>query len=166
MAVPSVLQMIFGVPKITIEPDVEESENSCFLVCKLYNEPIRNRILTFLRVSRDPAHDVIAYFTIDKQGSGETVCLNVDTEIKTQREVASQRISLPPSLLPAAFPIVVDTKTHGVVYVMRRVGQDMLLKPGVYIAKVRVLSGSNIKRAVFPFIVQDTFPFAAWLVNS
>ena len=140
----AVPRMIWGAPKIIIAPDVEESEDSCYLVCMLYNEPIRSRIINLLRVRREPAHDVIAYFSIEKQGSGEIVYPDMATEIKTQREVASQRISLSPSLVPATFPIVVEAKTYGMVCVPRRVEQNLILKPGVYNAKIRVLIGSDI----------------------
>jgi len=160
VALMNILTMIWGAPKIVIGFYPDDREDYRYLTCWLWNMPIDTGLLNFFRVRREVAPDITAEFEIREQETRKVVCPLTSVEIRIQRGVKAERISLPASFTPAMFAIVSVAKNSREVRVYKE--EKQILPIGAYTAKVKLLAGPKILRAEHNFIVEDRFPFASW----
>ncbi len=164
MAVPSLLQMIFGAPRIILSFGNVDMEDSCYLSCIIHNEPIDKGLLKILGVRREQAQDVTAMFEIQEQGTNKIICPPTSVKIRIQQDVLAERISLPASFFPARFAILGVDKRNNEIRVYKE--QKQLLSLGAYTAKVAVLVGPKGYAEQCNFTVEDKYPFVHLDVSS
>ena len=167
----AVPQMIWGAPKILVGFGFTNINDTEYFICEIWNEPITNRILNFLRVRRDTAPEITAFFTIEDKGSRREVFRASHlVEIKTQTNVVAERVSLPSSFLPATFPIALVSKGDDRVRVYHKpVGEGtelQILPVGDYTVRVELGIGGKVRKIQRHLTVQKKYPFAYWDVNS
>jgi hypothetical protein len=68
MAIPTILQMLLGRPKLTFEADEFTGSEAKILIVAIKNQPIKNWFLRLIRVEREIG-DVTAFFDIVEQGT-------------------------------------------------------------------------------------------------
>lgn len=163
--------IIWGAPKIRVGFSFNSIDHTEYFTCEIFNEPITSRILKLLRVRRDTAPEITAFFTIEDRGSKREVFRASHlVETKTQTNVVAERVSLPPSSLPAAFPIALVSKGDNQVRVYYRPADDeaelQILPVGDYTVRVELGVGGEIRKISRHLIVQTNYPFAYWDVNS
>ena len=148
----------FGRPKIRIGFSDYSVQGGTVMICEIHNEPITKGILNFLRISRDVAQDVFAFFTVS--GNGMSFSTPNAVLIKTQSNVRAERVSLPASLLPASFVIaVVDYNTRQV----KLEDRAEQLADGKYTIEVVVENeGKQYRRTVELVVGQPQRPLAYW----
>ncbi len=117
MAIQPFIQMWCGRPKINIGFSTRDViEGGTCMTCIIWNEPITRGILSFLRIHRDTAEDVLAFFFIKERDSGQIIFSPSEAIlIKTQAGFRAERISLPASFFPASFIIALVNKKNGQV---------------------------------------------------
>jgi len=165
MSLPTILQMIWGRPKVTIDVNVKEMDGARVLECRIFNYPIVRGILKLLCVRRMAAEDIVASFSIEECGSGRVVFPGAVPYIITYTDTKSQRVGLPASPFPAAFGIVIVMYDTGEV---KPFGEDttILLAPGKYSARIDItVEGKRIVEEQ-EFVVCETRPFAYWTADS
>ncbi len=164
MAVPPLIRMIWGRPKILVHYEIEDMVDCRFLTCHVYNEPILKGFLYWLRVPRDSAEDVRAEFEVLDYNTNKVMCSKITTSIKTQTGVAMERISLPASVLPATFPIVFAPREIGLVGVANDARTHLPI--GRYEARIEILFSNILYKKKRSFLVIDKYPFVYWEINS
>lgn len=100
VALPTVVQMIWGHPQIVLGFDVRELLDGRILQCNIWNSPILNRWLRRLCVRRMTAEDIVAHFTIKEVGTDRIVYPGIVPELITYAGSSAQRVSLPGLLFP------------------------------------------------------------------
>lgn len=158
-------QMIWGAPKIVVGFGETSIDHTEYFDCKIWNAPITNRILNFLRVRRDTAPEITAFFTIADKGSGREVFRASHlVGMKTQTNVVAERVSLPSSFFPAIFAIALVSKGDSQVRVYHKSTDDGAelqgLPVGDYTVRVELGIGGKVRRISRHLIVQKNYPFA------
>jgi hypothetical protein len=95
MAVPSLLQMYFGRPKIHVEFRFYEDELNRYLVCEIYNLFVTRRLLKLLGVRRSTAEDVHGLVSITEEGTKRIILADDPAAIVQQRRQFGYRVSIP-----------------------------------------------------------------------
>jgi hypothetical protein len=166
MATQPFTQAIWGRPKIFIDFGTNNMKDCDYFQCNIWNTPITKGILNFIRVRRDDAKDVIAFFSIEEKGSNRVIFQTpTAVKIKTQSEQLVERASLPSSLFPISFAIIAVPKNSDKVLILHDSMDDInrqLLHQGVYTVKVKVnIEGREYKKQ-HDLTVQNIYPFACW----
>lgn len=160
MAVKPFVQAIWGKPKIEVDFGVKDLEGGRVLQCEICNPPIRHKILRLLGVTRVIAEDITASFSIEEYGSGRVIFSGAVPSIITYSgTTGAQRISLPPSVFPANFAIVIVVDTEKKVRVFE---ENIILLSGKYCANVEVRMVDKTIKVKKRFVVSQTHPFAYW----
>ena len=164
-------QMIWGAPKIRVGFGFNNMEHTEYFECRIWNEPITSRLLNFLRVRRETAPEITAFFTIEDKGSGwEVFRASHLVGIKTQTNVMGERVSLPSSFFPATFAIALVSKGDNQVHVYHEPVNDktelQILPVGGYAVRVELGIGVRVRKISRHLIIQNNYPFAYWDVNS
>ena len=158
MATQPFIHYWFGRPKIHIGFSDYSVIGGSVLIGEIHNEPITRGILKFLRISRDVAQDVVAFFTVS--GNGMSFSTPGAVLIKTQPNVRAERVSLPASLFPATFVIAV------VDYSNKQVKLEDKMEPlvnGEYTVEVVVENEGTQYRSKMGLVVgQPQNPLAYW----
>jgi hypothetical protein len=160
MAIPPLIQMKWGAPKIHLSFEIDEEVEFRYLVCEIYNEPITRGILYHLGVRREIANDVRAEFEVFDANTNKLICPISISDIKTQAGVSAERISLPASILPASFVIAFAAKGFPGVGCANE--PSTYLPIGYYKAKIGILSSNTIYKTERVFRVIDKYPFVYW----
>ena len=156
----SIIRMAFGGPKVRIFFEKVDKEYGRYLVCQLNNEPIHKGILKYLMVRREVARNVTAGFEIIEQRTNQVICPIMQVVIKTLANVASFRVSLLASFIPAEFAIAGYDRENKEVVIFKEPKQ--VLSVGAYKVKVEVLVGAKLLKDECDFIVRDIYPFIHW----
>lgn len=134
------------------------------LQCQLFNFPICTGLLRWMGIQRQTAESVIVNFEIRSVANNKSVFKAV-AHINTHAGKQVQRATLPASVHPATFGVVVANRESGDVWA----GQDSMtlnptLKPGLYRVLLE-LSHSNILSITKQrdFVVQPESPFVYWV---
>jgi hypothetical protein len=159
MAIPPMLQMMFGRPKLEFKPDEFTDENGKMLLLG-----IKNRATGFLRrlgVEREMGN-VLAYFDIQEQGSKRFFLKDISARVAC---AATQE----QGLLARALPLF----TSGVLVLHNRAGTAGIidgrkgdLRPigvGHYTAIFTIVCGEQVHKFEKNFTVADTEAFTIWV---
>ncbi len=95
MALPTVLEMMWGRPKISLDLGLEKIDGGIVLECTIWNEPITNKLLTALHVRRMVAEDVTAIFDVKSLSSDRNIFSGYIPKIRDFSGKYAQRVSLP-----------------------------------------------------------------------
>lgn len=162
MAMPGLLQRIYGAPEIAIRFGKAEDEGYRFLTCEMINVPITKGLLGWLRVRREPAQDVVASFQVREEGTNRIVCPWNTVDIKTEGGVLQRRVELPASWVSVEFVIVDFRGEMGKVNVCKGPKEFQPLPMGAYKAEIKVTTGNRVFEAENAFVVSDSYPLARW----
>jgi hypothetical protein len=159
LALPTVFQMIWGRPKITLESWTTNLKGGLLLECNMWNEPINNKLLKTMRVYRMPAHDITAYIEIKQAGTNKIKASFVP-RIRSLSGAYAQRISLAASPLRVSFLVVYRRHTDGIVKVNDE--DKSSLDVGKYEANIGVIVDYKPIREQWAFVVSKQEPYLYW----
>lgn len=148
LAIPPMLQMIFGRPKIRIKFDSSFEQGAQLLICNIYNMPIRNWFLKNMGITRD-ATDVYASFDLREHGTKKIVASAFRPRLyDTKRSVGGLSLPCKPAL-PLCF-VVAEHGDTGAIAVDHALSENKSLKlpVGEYFADINIGSGETRVDAV------------------
>lgn len=159
LAVSPFLQMIYGAPRIVMSFEIDDRDLSRYFCFCVWNVPITKGLLKALRVRREQAQDIAANFKILEQGTDRIVCPSTSSySIKTQKGKVEERISLPASLIPAAFPILFISKDRpSEVHICKESKQ--VLSVGAYKVIATLYVGEKTLTQEQKFVIGDKYPY-------
>ena len=161
LALPTVLQMIWGKPKLVIAVSDREVTAGKVLQVELFNPPIQNKLLRWLGVKRMTAGDVMGSFKIQEHGSRRVIFPGEVPEIITHNGTGGhQRISLAASFFPATFGVVLSLYEDKKAYVFEE--QETILPPGKYCVCIHFMMEGEPIETERTFVVTKAHPFAYW----
>ncbi len=150
MAVQPFTQFIWGRPKIEMDLNLRDNQEgkSRFLDILLFNRPISNRFLKWLRVRRETAEDVFVECRIENIQTQQMLVEHMYPEIDSISQHALS-VSLPASSTPASI-LLIGAFNNGTNKIYNK-GSDINLIPGTYLLSVKVHCAEIIseKRAKF-----------------
>ena len=154
MAVPSLLQMYFGRPKIHVEFRFYEDELNRYLVCEIYNLFVTRRLLKLLGVRRSTAEDVHGLVSITEEGTKRIILADDPAAIVQQRRQFGYRVSIPASFQPHSIGLIGQTKSDRSVEIMHETKRRPIAA-GFYIAHVKIIETDNVIEASTKFEVGE-----------
>ena len=149
------LQMIFGKPKVVLEPQYENDK----LLFFAENKPISCKILDILGVTRREVKSFTATFTIIRRDSNEIIVLDYYLAIDLKGWSYQTRNTLP-SGISARMPIV-RCNRNGEVTIINYVNSP-ILPAGGYKVIMNVNVDSKIMHKDKLFIIAKTEPYLSW----
>jgi hypothetical protein len=144
MAIPTILQMFFGRPRLTFEADDFTGSEGRILVLAIKNQPVTNRFLRLVGVERE-AGDVIAFFDIQEMGTGRIVTRAVTGLLSCAplRTVGLQARALPNFTVGLT---VISTRNGNASILDARPEKTMPIAPGHYVAHIAIARGQDTYR--------------------
>jgi hypothetical protein len=164
MALPTVLQMFFGKPKVEIGLGIDHFENRVILECKIWNTPVTNKFLKIMHVKRMPIDDLTAFFKIRKEDTDLVLLPGYFPKIRNFSGISAQRIRLPASPMHASLGVVYKRlKGPAKLFEEGPKANKANLDVGRYIASITVIAdGDGItKEGIFE--VSEEAPFLRWV---
>ncbi len=157
LTLPTVLQMLYGKPNITLEIDIEEREGGRILRCCIFNLPVTNKWLNKLGVERKTAQSIVASFRIEEKGTKREIPTgDVPYIIQYDGTKNAQRVNLSSSIFPAKFAIAKAIYQDGKVEVW---DNPQEIPPGAYIACVGVTWKQTVIKEEKHFVVSGKHPY-------
>jgi hypothetical protein len=148
LAIPPMLQMIFGRPKIRIAVASSFEQGAQLLICSIYNMPIRNWFLNKIGIARS-ATDVFVLFDVREHGTNKIIA-NAFRPMLYDSKTSMKGLSLTinPSL-PLCFTVVAHDDT-GAMTEDHTPSENKRLKlpAGEYFADFKIASGETRVDAV------------------
>lgn len=167
MTSPTIFHIIFGKPKLHMDFNIWDQDDTRVLECDIYNPPIQNRLLRALGVSRKPAADVVAAYSINEAGSNTVVVPRMAALFSASRGTPpDQTAIIPESIFPARFGVVGWNKDiNQVVTFLKPQGFDaeIILPLGQYRVLIELYSSGKRISAVKEFVVGGTSNSLRWL---
>jgi hypothetical protein len=128
MTLPTAFQMICGKPKIRVKFEKTILNEMTLLRSYLWNEPVKNRFIRSLGVTREPV-EVSASISVEKS-TGELVTPLVIATISTEKESGKQ-VTLYHHAIPARVTIVVIKQDTA--FLLAEECTDQRLDPGGFV---------------------------------
>jgi hypothetical protein len=154
MAIPPILQMIWGKPRITIAFTTHSRDGSKALTCSVSNPPVTNRLLKVLGVTRRAAVGTITGFSISEYGTGRIVVPNIAEELaSTPNAPAVPVLHFVASRISSGFPVAIMETKQAKVHSLDAALQRHDLPPGTYVCRVKIMWGSDKKEAERSFVL-------------
>jgi len=152
MAIPTILQMFYGRPRLTFEADDFTGPEGRILVLAIKNPPISNKFLRLVGVERE-AGDIIGFFDIQELGTGRLIARTVTGLLNC---APLQTIGLQARSLPGfTVGMTVISTREGLAHIVdARPERSISISPGHYIAHIAVVRGQDTYR------VDQTFRIA------
>ena len=165
MALPTFLQMKYGLPKILVKFEDDILTQSRFLVCRVRNQPLTSGFLAKCGVTRSPVLDLTARLTISERGTGRILVNDHPIFIKTAGGVGSTRIELPASTMGVEFCVVGsmlagDTPGQSTIILKN---QFPVIPNGFYEARIRLSVDGKHQTYERGFEVKSEAPYTEWL---
>jgi hypothetical protein len=144
MAIPTILQMFFGRPRLTFEADEFTGPEGRILTIAIKNQPVKNRFLRFVGVERE-AGDLIAFFDVQELGTGRILarsikghlnCAPLHTKGMTARALPNFTVGL----------VVISTREGHASIVDARPERIAPIAPGHYVAHIAIVRGQDTYR--------------------
>ncbi|MFC1909629.1 hypothetical protein ACFLXD_07320 [Chloroflexota bacterium] len=158
MALPTVAQMIWGKPNLSLDFEDRVGEGGKVMVCKIFNLPIKNRLLRKIGVRTTVAEGIIAHFEIKVANTDEVIYPGVVPHIITyDGNIKAQRVNLAASVFNAFFRIVSVQGNKVTVF-----GEEIVLIVGRYTVFAEITSERNITKAKKDIVVTNKIPYAYW----
>jgi hypothetical protein len=166
VALPTVFQMFWGRPNITIDFDSRDfgERHAEVLRCRVFNSPVSGRLLRKMGITRSVAH-IFVTFTVREVGTNRPIIENVLTTKQIQ-EGAHSTITLQPSLMPKVFPLVTIESGGESGFVLREGSKrDSDLEVGIYKAIVSVSAAEKNFQASRQFTIGRSLEECYWKSN-
>lgn len=167
MAFPFFLQLLFGQPQIGYRFGQRLENEDKLLTLHLINQPINNKILRFLRVSRMTAREVYLRITIINTSTKQIVGKIFAPDIIMSESNKGVRVSMPPTILMANITLVKWQKSNNSSVLL--CGKQLIsLSEGKYIVQIELgLDGSILKlKQVESFNVGENADDLKWEDNN
>lgn len=170
MGTPSLLQMIYGRPKLKSEYTIIAQEQHRSLAIFLKNPPLEQKsILEKLGVRRDTIESLILSFSISEAGSGRTLIPIMQTRIFSDEDPDNKgrgRIALPPTYHSPATVMVAmwDDAKKVAIIPGDRLRQSVGLPSGKYLIEVLLIPDGKPRKEIMQFIVGKTADELMWVV--
>ena len=134
-------------PKVEATFKVEDIGNGQMLICDSWN------------VKRSQIDDLIAYFEILDRADMQIIGKTVRAKITTKQGEIAERAASPASHHPARFPVVIFNQEINAAYIVSDSKEQMLLLPvGLYIIRVKIYFGQQVKQVSQEFAVVSESP--------
>ena len=153
MAIPTILQMLLGRPKLTFEADEFTGSEAKILIVAIKNQPIKNWFLRLIRVEREIG-DVTAFFDIVEQGTkriivraifGKLNCAVTREEGLLVRARPGFTVGLP----------IIGTKDGAASIVDGRAEDLRPISEGHYTAIISIIRGEQTTKLCRPFALEQ-----------
>jgi hypothetical protein len=141
MAIPTILQMFFGRPRLTFEADDFTGPEGRILIIAIKNQPVKNSFLRLIGVERE-AGDIIASFGIQELGTGRIIagsvtgllnCVPLRTTGLTARALPNSTVGL----------VIISTRRGSASIVDARPERIMPIAAGHYVARIAISRGGG-----------------------
>ena len=153
LAVSPFCQMIWGRPKIEIDFVDFTGPEGKDLICSIYNAPVTNRLLKFVRVRRETG-DLNAAFDIIEEGSNRAVLNAITGLIHDPTSRTSSLVVRARPHFHAGFPVIVCREGKTGVHDPRQ--EELIpIPPGQYRARVLVVCDDE------PYVVEKALQLDA-----
>jgi hypothetical protein len=151
LAVPPLLQMLFGRAHFTFEADDFTGPDGRILVLAVKNQPVAGRFLRLMAVEREAA-DVLAFFSIQEHGTNKIIAHSVSglMQCAPLRQLGLQARSLPGFNVGL---MVISTREGNASIVDARPEKIMSISPGHYVAHIAIVRGQHTYRIDQSFTV-------------
>ena len=161
VALPTVFQMFWGRPSITVEFTRDEQGD---LFCEIYNRPVSNPFLTLLGVRREAA-SITAGILIQNEDTQEVVLGTTIPAIVIDDQLMNlDKTHLPPSHSPLS-TMIVQISGHG-AGAYNSNGQRIQLPTGTYRMEMIVTAGENKTKKQRNFVVTTEPRNSYWAGES
>jgi len=147
-ALPPLLQMMQGGPVIKIHFDATTEQDAQFLLCRVFNMPVRNLFLRMIGVARAPT-EVFAVFDIREHGTNKIVANSFRARLTDVRDHTHGLVLTVKPSLPVIFTVV-EHEPKGAFcasYAPSEL-QRLPLPPGEYFVDVTIAWGEATVRKV------------------
>lgn len=140
-AIPTILQMFCGRPKLSFEADDFTGPEARILVLAIKNQPVTNKFLLLLGIEREPG-DVLAFVDIQEQGTGKLLVRAASglLQCAPMRTIGLLARSLPGFTVGLT---VISTRNGNAHIVDARSEEGIPIGPGHYVAHIAVVRGQN-----------------------
>ena len=148
IAIPPLLQMVYGRPKIRVGFDMSTEQGAKLLLCNIYNRPITNWFLKKIGVTLTPT-DVFASFDIREHGTNKIIASAFRARLHDAKaNTTGLSLAAKPSL-PVVF-VVIEHDDKGAITIDHAPSQtkELRLELGEYFADVKIAWGEATVRAV------------------
>lgn len=162
LTLPTVAQMFWGRPRITLDYMVSETQNTRILTCQINNLPITKGFLYKIGVRTETAESIYAGFVIHEYGNERVVFTGAIPPIISWTTEQSERVNLPASHIPAVFGVIGVNYQSNIISPYDKDTQ-IILAPGKYNARIVVYMGGGRIHGDHNFVVTENHPFAYWL---
>jgi hypothetical protein len=144
MAIPTILQMFYGRPKLAFEADDFTGPEGRILLIKITNQPVKNRFLRFVGVERE-AGDLMGFFDIQELGTGRILIRSVTGLLNCAPLLT---VGLTARALPnfSVGLVVISTREGRASIVDARPERVMPIETGHYVAHIAITRGQYTYR--------------------
>ena len=150
LAIPTILQMYFGRPRLTFEADDFTGPDARILLIKIQNEPVKSKLLLLLGIEREPG-GLLAFVSVQKLGTNEILVRAAPGLLNCTplRSLGLSARALPGFVVGLA---VISTRKGTAHIVDARAGDTddgIPIAPGAYMANIAIVRGQrtyNIKQ--------------------
>jgi hypothetical protein len=151
LAVPPLLQMLFGRAVFSFEADDFTGPDGRILVLAIKNQPVKGRLLRWMGVEREAA-DIIAFFGVQEHGTNKIIAHSVPGLLQCAplRQLGLQARALPGFSVGLT---VVSTRDGNASIVDARPDKLVHIDPGQYVARIAVVRGQLTYRIDQSFTV-------------
>ena len=160
MALPTVLQMVWGRPRISLDLGLDKIDGGVVFECKIWNDPITNKFLKALHVRRMAAEDPTALFDVKALGSDRNTSCEHMARIRDFSGRYAQRVSLPCSPIGASFGIAYKRDNQPAKLFPD--AANAILDVGKYMVSIGVIVDYTGIRKESVFEVNNAEPYFHW----
>jgi hypothetical protein len=149
MALPPVFQMFWGRPQISVEYTRDNSAGHLF--CDIYNKPVSNRFLVWLRVRRETASITVGVHIQNETTKEIIIRVAIPLVLIRERLENLSNVDLPPGHTPLSIRVVqIDGRGAGV---HDSNGQWIHLPAAIYRMEMTVMAGEKNLEMQHNFVV-------------
>ncbi len=162
MALPTVVQMVWGKPIINLSFESIMEGNQKTLCCQLTNPPIENKILRMAGVYRRQIDSISAFYSIKDTNTSKIIVGAAFCDIHSAHDVPKTAISLPSSIIPSRIDLVQARHNGAASTIAPRQAKNIELPVGKYRATVIIKTSENEKVFCRNFLVKKEAETIAW----
>ena len=154
MTLPTVFQMRWGRPSLSIECERGRFDPGVGLNCRIENVHVKSKLLSMLGVVRETAYAVKVSARIRESGSGKTLSQTIPN-INVEGAPPSSRADLHPGVPAFALLVFQGQDAVAVVCPPKDDGSETVLSPGEYNCEVTVTCGAKSSKVQTTFFVEN-----------
>jgi hypothetical protein len=140
LAMPTVLQMFCGRPKISIKLKTAHTTAHKVLQFWVENEPIKSKFLKFVKVTRDPAY-VVCSLCIYEEGTGKVIFEHTKAKINVEQGEPTLQALVTPSFPGIGVAVYMNLQTKETFF--RHDDEWLPIEKGHYKIEILVTSAGE-----------------------